>query len=362
MARPRRLAPAALTACRLEYETTAATIRDLGLKYGVGKSALSERACLDGWLRLNPLAPKCRRRARAEIAGGVEVTNRIQGTRCALAEGPFPDKCPPGEAGEATGKISCDRPERPDTGEFSCKELNPKLGQTACTVIPVKTSGQGSVPTPLRSTGVVPIPDDTLQDATPEKAQPPGVLLPRRRQNDTGLLYELAARYDLLTAQQVAHLDRHQRLLDDFRHLIELCIAPEECLDLDALPEAEREGHVARIRRTALSLLFPTERDTLANAIRTLTAAMAVTVQLQRLITGSIALKGRGKEPAPCDRPDLSSLDTPALVRVRESMQLLRGDRERRSPPPVPAAPESIEDFRPATHADQAEVASSSSG
>ena len=68
MARPRRLAPAALAACRLEYETTPITSRDLAAKYGISKSALSERAGIEGWLRLNPRQPKRRRPGRAEMA------------------------------------------------------------------------------------------------------------------------------------------------------------------------------------------------------------------------------------------------------------------------------------------------------
>jgi hypothetical protein len=172
-----------------------------------------------------------------------------------------------------------------------------------------------------------------------------GAVLPRRKQQNPGKVRpELATLREMLTARQIALLDRHQRLIEDFIHVLQVYIAPDAILDLSGFPAIERETHVARLRRTALSLLLPTERDTLSSAIKTLTGAVAATVQLQRTVAG--VTTARAHEDEGGKRLDLSKLGTPALVQIHEAMQLLRGDCERCSPPPVPAVAEPIEGLR----------------
>jgi hypothetical protein len=159
-----------------------------------------------------------------------------------------------------------------------------------------------------------------------------GVLLPRRKQQDPAKLRaELATLRSTLAARQIAHLERHQRLLEDYCHLLQLM-----------LPEIEREAHVARIRRTALSFALPTERDTLGSALKSLTTATLITMQLQRTVLGVTTAKPREEERG--QWLDLSRLDTAALAQVREAIQLLAGSCKHHSAPPVP--PEPLDDLR----------------
>jgi hypothetical protein len=380
----RRLAPAALAVCRFEYETTGITLRDLAARHGVGKSSLAERAGIEGWLRLHPRQPKRRRPRRAEmavrasvqlvediaIAGALKRTLDSEGAKPGQKPGvdpdtkldkrprAIPDKKPiPAlvQSGTNSAPLSCDRPEEPISG--SCKLKEPPLAspwELKADKPPIwdptpnsslgRASGRRILDTargPVQRAEIVPF--QSLKRASPCA----GVVLPKRRQDDPATLrVEIAALRGLLTDHQLAQLNRHQRLLEDYSHLLQLYLAPREILDLDAMPEAERELHVARIRQTALALLLPTKKDSLAITIKNVTVSMLATMQVQRMLAGVDPGKGRENESANRERPDLSKLDTQSLVRVHEAMQLLSGACEPRSAPPIPPPPPPIEDLR----------------
>lgn len=56
--------------------------------------------------------------------------------------------------------------------------------------------------------------------------------------------------------------------------------------------------YVARVRQAALTLLLPTGREALSNVIKTLTASVVATVQLQRTVAGLTAATRREDEIA----------------------------------------------------------------
>jgi hypothetical protein len=190
------------------------------------------------------------------------------------------------------------------------------------------------------------MPPSSIEQQQPDRATPwLDAALPRRRpDNSAKLRVELAALRGMLTARQITLLDRHQRLLEDYSHLLQLYIAPHDCLNLDALPEADRQVYIARIRRTALNLLLPTERDTLANAIKTLTATVAATVQLQRTVA-CLPTKEWDEEIDSGEQLDLSRLSTSDLIKIKEGMELLRCQPQRQRECPTPPRPEPIDDL-----------------
>ena len=261
MARPRRLAPAALAACRLEYETTTSTTRDLAARYGISKSALSERIGLEGWLRLNPQAPKTRRLGRAEGAvraavQAVEDRTMLQGLTRAFTEPPFPDKsglpAPCLSAGlsreEDHGATRCDQPRAPVPGECSGAGATAKAGDSRRPSKPAKRayarksparslslrSNPDRTPGATQGADIVPFPGSMPPSSTaqeqPDRATPSlDAALPRRRpDNSAKLRVELAALRGMLTARQFTLLDRHLRLLEDYSHLLQLYIAPHD--------------------------------------------------------------------------------------------------------------------------------------
>lgn len=114
---------------------------------------------------------------------------------------------------------------------------------------------------------------------------------------------------------------------------------------------------LAAVQRAALATLLPTERDTLAGALRTLTTSLSTVVQLKRLVAGLSERPGRdrnGGEAGERARPsrygesashDLEGLDTETLRMIKRAMEALAGHQRRRSDPPMPPPPESLEDL-----------------
>ena len=62
-----------------------------------------------------------------------------------------------------------------------------------------------------------------------------------------------------------------EQRLADYAHLLALCLAPHDHLSLEGLSEMAHAEKIAAVQKEALSQVLPTERDTLAGAIKTLT-------------------------------------------------------------------------------------------
>ena len=234
MARPRRLAPAALAACRLQFETTTSTTRDLAARYGISKSALGERIVLEGWRRLNPQAPKTRRFGRVEGAVGaavqaIEDRTMLRGLTHAFAEPSFPDKAGlPAQSASAglsregdPGVIRCDQPRAPVPGECGGADGAAKARESRRPSKPARRaytrksharslSRQGN---PDRTSGAAQgadnvlfpgsMPPSSTAQQQPDCATPwLDAALPRRRPDNAATLrVELAALRGMLTAR-----------------------------------------------------------------------------------------------------------------------------------------------------------------
>ena len=100
--------------------------------------------------------------------------------------------------------------------------------------------------------------------------------------------------------------------------------------------------YIARIRGTALNLLLPGKRGTLAGVIRVLTATLVATVQLQRTVAW-FPQRRRGIDGG--EQLDLSKLTTADLIKIKDGMDLLRSQPLRQRDCPAPPPPEPIDDL-----------------
>ena len=182
----------------------------------------------------------------------------------------------------------------------------------------------------------------------------------RTEDDQTSIRIRLAELRGTLTVRQITELERHERILADYEHLLCVYLAPHRFLDLSGLDPAARNERLAAVQKAALATLLPTERDTLAGALRTLTTSLSTVVQLKRLVAGLSENPGRNRNGSeagerarpsnPFDRDppgcDLEALDTETLRMIQRAMEALTGHQQRRSDPPMPPPPESLEDFR----------------
>ena len=160
----------------------------------------------------------------------------------------------------------------------------------------------------------------------------------------------------VLSLQQVQQLERHEKLLADYGHMMQVYLTPHEYVDVTGKSAQDAEDLVRAVQRAAMSLLLPTERDSLAGSIKALTQSVATVVQLKRLVMG-IAKHGRqlgvgnsnsqdedGDEPK-ASRGELNGLDLPTLRSVRGAMQVLTGQKAEARDPPKPPEPEPLDDL-----------------
>ena len=121
---------------------------------------------------------------------------------------------------------------------------------------------------------------------------------------------------------------------------------------LEGLSEIAHAEKIAAVQKEALSQVLPTERDTLAGAIKTLTSSLATTVQLKLRVAdlAHSCIRNDEDEDRAGGRTHINELDTPTLRKVHAAMQALTGQRAKAARPPSPPPPEPIEDFprRPA--------------
>ncbi|HME25459.1 MAG TPA: hypothetical protein VKI44_29700, partial [Acetobacteraceae bacterium] len=227
-------------------------------------------------------------------------------------------------------QISCDRPHRPISS-------NP--------AVPLETPPPkpGRARKERKSADVVLFPG-----GRPTAAPKPEImLLPARSKAERAKLkIDVGALGGELLAQQIDQLDRHEQLLEDYGHLIKLCVAPHDCLDLNGLSETARQEKIAAVQKAALSLLLPTGRDTLAGAIRILTCSLATTVQLTCRVADLARASIRDDEgDDSARRKVIEGLDVPALRKVQEAIAIMSGQRASAAEPPMPPPPEAIDDL-----------------
>ena len=173
------------------------------------------------------------------------------------------------------------------------------------------------------------------------------MLLPVRSKAERDKLkIDLGALRGVLLAQQIDLLDRHEQLLADYGHLLAIYLAPHDHLTLEGLSEAAREEQVVAAQRVALSRLLPTERDSLAGALKMLTSAMATTIQLKLRVADLARASIRNNDDEDCAlRARVNEFDIPTLRMVHQAMAALAGQHVKVADPPKPPPPDPIDDF-----------------
>jgi hypothetical protein len=151
----------------------------------------------------------------------------------------------------------------------------------------------------------------------------------------------------------VALLERHEAMLLRYVWLLEVYLRPERFVDRRRLTEDMWAEKSLAARRTALSILLPGEKDTLAGAIKTMSDALSRFVELKLRVLGLEKTKRSGAispSPTKMPLPDAASsaklnLSLAELRLVREAMVLLKRDGPLLTEPPLPPPPEPIDDL-----------------
>jgi hypothetical protein len=73
-------------------------------------------------------------------------------------------------------------------------------------------------------------------------------------------------------------------------HLIEVYLEPRRFVDINGLAEDEAAERIVATQKVALRMLLPTERDTLAGAIKVLTEAITRNITLKRSVAGLMTM------------------------------------------------------------------------
>jgi hypothetical protein len=193
-----------------------------------------------------------------------------------------------------------------------------------------------------------------------KKAAAMSLLPPMQADEKQKLRVTLAAIRAMMSVEQVQQLERHEQLLARYAHLVEVYLEPHRFVDPQG-PAEDADEYAERVwtaQRTALRMLLPTERDTLAGAIKVLTEAMKHTIELKRTVAGlGKTLAGAYKVGANIDMDpdeaaraggkilDIDVLETRDLRAVQHAMELLDRQHRRQTEPPKPPPPDSIDDL-----------------
>jgi hypothetical protein len=167
----------------------------------------------------------------------------------------------------------------------------------------------------------------------------------------------LAAIRAAMSVEQVHVLEHHQALLAQYSHHLEVYLEPQRFVDTRGLGEAEAAERVVAVQKDALRTLLPTERDTLAGAIKVLTDAVGRTIQLQRAVAGLDKVASAALRPGDPNNPsgdedgmkgqiiDLEALGTADLRAVQHGMEILDRHHRKQQDAPKPPPPEPIDDL-----------------
>ena len=344
-----RISDRTLATAKLEYETAPSSTRALAAKFGLSKSSMAEWVRKGGWVKYrSPLQTEsqvdCDIGAEGREAEHTRPGRALAGeTRRQVTGEEEPRYVTPGKPGvsitegdrgvalaaEHPGQFakvqkSCDRPRRLISGNRTAlpRKLQPK---------------PGAPETRDQSAEVVPFPGGQFAGSKPDT-----VPLPMRNKPEGAGLPTNLAGLRLRLVREIELLDRQEQRLEEYGHLIDLCLAPEDHLALDGLNETEREEKITAVQKAALVRLLPRQRDTLAGAIKTHMAALAATVQLK------LKLAELARTHVPKDGADeafsarLKELDLPALRKIREAQQLFWGPPASAAEPPKPPPPEPL--------------------
>lgn len=186
----------------------------------------------------------------------------------------------------------------------------------------------------------------------------PGARLPQReakasiadtREEQAAVKIRLAGLQGAMAVQQLDLIEDHKALLADYTHLMRIYLNPQNYVHLDeGLTPAEADQKLQDVQRAARNLLLPTERDTLAGAVNIASSALKTIIQLGRVVVG--VAKGGEMATAPADGAPgerMAEMDLKSLRQVKEAMDMLTGRNRAASEPPMPPAPEPLDDLTP---------------
>jgi hypothetical protein len=352
----RKLTDAHLAACRWEYENSACSQRYLARKYGVHRGAIEYWIEVGGWLKYTSPGEmkKLTKQQAAEFDRQVkdaaaEAHDEVlaQGLAKSLGGPPMPKKAqriakrqagPHGPPAVRPG-TPFPPPVPPAPQQTPPEEPAKPVGDSA------KPAKAGKAP----GAHVIPFPG-----AKPPPKPPEATIFPTRsKEEQAELQVHLSTLRGMMSLQQLQQVERHKRILAEVTHLLSVYLTPHDYVKTEGLEEEDAQEKLLKVQRAALTLLLPTEGDTLAGTLRALTNSLKDTITLERAIAG-LALGGGGgrgptvppADPALLPQADMSKLRSDELRIVRAGQLLLAGEVRRESEPPRPPPPDSLEDLR----------------
>lgn len=343
---PRKLSDRQLAEAKWAFENTPTTLRGLAERYHITKGSLQRWIRLGGWLKY--VAPLAAADAARQAAAAFERDVQAEATAehdAALIDGLTGQADKADKAGKAElpasvagDQVPGDQPNPPVAADQAAPE-------TALATPDVRLKA----PKPP-SAEVIAFPN-----ARPAQREPEPTLFPMRSKAEQAeLKVRLAGLRGVLAIQQIQQLERHEILLEDFAHLLSVYLGPHKYVDLAGLSAADAEDKKRELQRNALAMLAPTDKDSLAGAVKTLTSSLATVVALKRLVAGCARASARGPLGRDEDEEErgepgsrLAELDNTALRTVQVAMALLTGQQAQQYEPPRPPPPEPLDDLRP---------------
>jgi hypothetical protein len=325
---------------RWEYEHTVCSQRYLAAKYNVKRDEIQFWSSKYNWIKhqppdgpaLSPARRKAYERRMARIEQEIQERALVNG----LASSASPDALPTSPAADAPGTPAPAPPATPAKAE--------KPAQSAAVAPPVTKGKESPGARIISFPGAKP----------PPKKDPTEIRFPpRSKTEEAELRMQLASARGALSMRQLTQIERHERLLEDYAHLLSVYLTPHEYIDIAHLDEEKAQEKLRNVQRAALARVLPTETDSLAGALKTLTSGIAAMVNLKRVVGGLAgkAAAAKGAPPGGDEEPreatsDLSELDVSSLRSVTAAMRLLAGEKARSNEPPKPPPPESLEDLK----------------
>lgn len=371
MASANMISDAAVRKARHWFEVDGVTVGEIGRRLDVSRQAIAYWIKTREWKR-PPGWKSPGQIQQAETERSLEYTDaKVMGdvVERAIERGAGVRKAKSARNGQPVVKKPIGRPRRVVDEE---PRSLPK-DESAPPPNPAEDSnfGQEASKRPTRG-NVVAFPGSGL----PQKPEPKPIhLLPARNRKDVAESKQrLAVLRGILSEQQVMQLEECEDLLRDYGHLLALYLNPQRILteaDFEGLGEEERKERIVGVQRAAMSLLLPSERDTLQGAIGRMVDSLARVMTFKRTVVGIIASTRRnvgfgtdGDDPdlppdddASVDKATgLPKLELTQLREVRSAMEMLLGKQRLDREPPRPPPPEPLEETAEGGSASQQDV------
>jgi hypothetical protein len=365
--------PGVLAAIRRDYETLGHSTRLLSRRYGVPASTIALNAKSHGWVkaRVEP-APSPGVLSGATGARDVETAILAQGLRRQpYRRGqmpPNPAMRQPAEPGVPANALVGDLPSSDQKMTDPAADLPPAGAQANSDELAraptcARPADQSSEPAAEGPNRLQPRAKRAIQTAdvinfprvaapSPKQAGAVQVLPTTCREEKAQLRVTLATIRAMMSLEQVEQLEHHRALLRRYSHLIEVYLEPQRFVELEGLDDEAKAAKIVATQKLALGLLLPTERDTLAGAIRTLTGAIRDNIELARMVASLDKVKAgvisQTEDPAGHAGAVLVNLDamgTGQLRQVQRAMELLQKHQREAREAPRPPPPEPIDDL-----------------